>query len=847
MRCSLLVFPVFVLRFAAAWVPSAFLEKNLGRLNLFPLLVHHDDFEVDRRDFLAFSSTSLSTLVGLAPNVVEAAAEVSIDEKSFNKEPIESSNQAPFSSVRRYKTVVLPNGLRALLISDKSQQSELNCQVALSIGGAGQFSDPDDIPGLAHLLEHCVLSDTKTSPFRKPEDFEDWLSSKDGASNGYTAFDAVCFNYAAPSLYFQESLERFAALFIQENLERQLGDETTIRRETLRVNSEFDPDNTSTQSYYLAKAFVAEHPFSRFGMGNIETLERRPKELNLNVKSELFRFFLRYYQPKEAILVIVAPQDLSTLTRWVSPFANTLSKQPNVGLYEPAQKYIPGRFLRGGTKLKHMVLLCKKQGNAASEDTERLTIQWILNIDYSSAILRGEAVVTASQVAFCLAQILGRRGPGSLYFFLLRRGWIPPGTAGIPKVSLPVQVSGFQMIKLDVLLSKDGFLNRSAVVAAVYDCLDGLKISRELVTQWASVAKLFGFALAARAPDAVEFTQDFRVFGFDAIASVGEGNWYRFPSPEDRNGIKNLRKSLLTTLAMMNDPDSAVVIVTASAKSLLPSGLPPLTSRKWNTEPVTGGRFLFEDMLGLASRVEERILTRVIAREELLPPSLNPLVPLALRPARLRIGPSQNGAFWLDKDSSAQLPRIKSIENDWLVLFPDEEMSSLLPRGPPEAKPRAVFIIQLLSSRPARAGIRQAAQGELWKIALDMALVDLAELGAPGALAYDVTFNKYGMRIAILGISQNIASYTRRICRRLVQHSNKLLSGPEFFPKDVTFAAVNEINRARGISGPRKRQLVSSVRRSTCFEAAAEGLAFLNSCDGAYVFGQGDLLRFVVS
>lgn len=98
------------------------------------------------------------------------------------------------------------------------------------------------------------------------------------------------------------------------------------------------------------------------------------------------------------------------------------------------------------------------------------------------------------------------------------------------------------------------------------------------------------------------------------------------------------------------------------------------------------------------------------------------------------------------------------------------------------------------------------------------------------------------MRIAILGLSQNIASYTRRVCRRLIGHSTTLLRGPEMFPRAITNAAVRDINMIRGVSSFRKRTLVSSVRRSTTYEVAAEGKAFFQTVQGAVCFAHGDML-----
>jgi insulysin len=932
-----------------------------------------------------------------------------------------------FSSVRRYRQVMLSNnGLRVLLVSDKSSsssdsstsssnqyaplQQQQQQQVALIIQGAGQFADPLDLPGCAHLMEHLCLSSASISSSSRrglrlvdsllqpppQEDFEDWLADRDGSSNGYTAYDHVCFHFSCPisssvdassssvaalnsgSGVFQEALERFAVLFEARNVERVCASAEVVKREVRRVNSELDFDTVAAQAYYLTKDFVnPEHPFSKFSHGSYDTLERIPKEHQqqqqlaqqqqplqlaqqrpMTVGQRQWDFFQRHYQGQQATLVVIGPQDLRTLERWVAPFATILTSKPQqdavfmppFSMFTPADgigrnndEYdddddddlrrllsrtgrrprvapsYPGGFLQG-TRLKTLVLYRKPQPGDKEEE-ETLTFQWILNLDYSimpkqqqqlktrtpraAAVPTQKAkttnsattIVTGTHMAFFLSQIFSRK----LYVFLQRRGWVSAKNA-FPRVTLPVDVSAFQLVKLEIRLTKDGFLNRPAVVAAVFDVLDALftttgfssgkkfVISRELVSQWMSMAKLHGYTLASRPSDAVELALDALVYDQDDLygdglfmggrgrggqgvvdASDYWGSWYRFPSPEDRSGVTLLRNHLEDTLSVMRDPNNVVVICTAGNRAITKSSLSmPLSTRDtWKREPVTGARFMFDDMFRFTtSRVEKLVLSRLVNREELLYPILNPLIPIILRPAREaneemtrsklvspktafitlystiqeEIEGRRSSAldFWMSQPSKKTMRE----ESNWSILKLKDEEGLPLPRSPPEPSCRSVFVLQFLSSRPARAGLRQAAQGELWRVSFDFdkSVVDLAELGAAAGCFYDLSFNKFGCRLAFLGLSQNLQSYARRLSRRLVEHQSNLLAGQEMFQREVTTAAVANARRARGVSQQRRRRIVSSIRQSTAYEAAAEGIAFLRSCKGAVCFSQGDLL-----
>lgn len=122
-------------------------------------------------------------------------------------------------------------------------------------------------------------------------------------------------------------------------------------------------------------------------------------------------------------------------------------------------------------------------------------------------------------------------------------------------------------------------------------------------------------------------------------------------------------------------------------------------------------------------------------------------------------------------------------------------------------------------------------------------MTDLAELGAVGGLAYDLSFNKFGMRVAVLGFSQTLPSYARRLCRKLVNYHFELLDGPETLPSSLTrYAVASAKGRARGAAQQmRRRQLISNLRGSKASDAAFEGIAFLRSCHGATCFAEGDL------
>ena len=840
-----------------------------------------------RRDFVAMGSI----LAGLASGTIApgtSAAEMlfwkansalpSAAEKraSNTMVPIEATFVEPFSSVRKYKSVTLSNGMRVLLVSDKNVQQS---SAALTINGAGQFSDPTYVTGLAHLMEHMVLS-SRPGTSKNQGDFQEWLDGDyaEGFSNGFTAYEKVCFHFTCATGVFGEALERFSNLFVDKVVQKNCFNREAVRREVRRVDSELDKNDLFTRELYLTKSLInPKHPYAKVTLGSIETLETLPAMADIDVSQQLYKFFEDKYQPTEAILVVVSSEKLSSLENMVQSFSTTMSNRPNAkstvgGESQRRQARVFPPFLLSGAPILPICLFRGRVSNdILADDLEKISFQWALDQDYSDLLQPGGStpVVTATQIGFVLAEILGRRGPGSLFKIFKNRKWIPEGNRGLPRISFPVDVSGFQILRLEIVLTQEGFSKRSSVTAAVFDYLDCLRTNppnRELISQYCSSAQLYGHVLAPRPPDAIELAFDGQIYGIDGPKGVGTSRWRLLALPDDTTGIQALQRTVQTVLTKVSDPSNAITIVTASQRAIFshkPSdfeeSFPLFSPASWDISPTTQARYLSQNNV-LTGKINQWMVARIM-EEKLSPPVLNPLIPATLRPPRM-IPPGQsmddtvisgddnkkNLQVFASAPSANEEFEQPSIVRDYWALLKSYSHNDELPfpglntpRIAPEASSRSTFVLQLLSSRPPRATTDMAAHAEIWRLTLDASLFDLAELGAPGGLAYDISYNKYGMRVAFLGLSQNLSSYARRIARRMIDHNNQLLEGSEEIDPKIIEAAIRNTNRFR-MAPNRKSRIVGSLKQTSASDAAKEGTAFFQSCCGAVCFSQGDLL-----
>ena len=109
---------------------------------------------------------------------------------------------------RDYRFLTLPNQLKVLLISDPQTDKAAAC-LAVKIGS---FSDPTDIPGLAHFCEHMILLGSQKYP--EENGYQNFINSHNGYCNAFTSSTNTCYVFDIAPEYLLEALERFADLFV---------------------------------------------------------------------------------------------------------------------------------------------------------------------------------------------------------------------------------------------------------------------------------------------------------------------------------------------------------------------------------------------------------------------------------------------------------------------------------------------------------------------------------------------------------------------------------------------------------------------------------------------------------
>uniref|UniRef100_A0A7M4E8X1 Nardilysin-like n=1 Tax=Crocodylus porosus TaxID=8502 RepID=A0A7M4E8X1_CROPO len=166
--------------------------------------------------------------------------------------------------------------------------------------GVGSFCDPEDLPGLAHFLEHMVFMGSLKYP--DENGFDAFVREHGGSDNASTDCERTVFQFDIQQKYFKEALDRWAQFFIHPLMVWD-----AIDREVEAVDSEYQlakPSDANRRELLLGSLAKPGHPMRKFFWGNAETLKHEPKNRNIDIYARLKDFWQLYYSAHYMNLVV---------------------------------------------------------------------------------------------------------------------------------------------------------------------------------------------------------------------------------------------------------------------------------------------------------------------------------------------------------------------------------------------------------------------------------------------------------------------------------------------------------------------------------------------------------------
>ncbi|KAF1343553.1 STE23-like protein [Delphinella strobiligena] len=365
------------------------------------------------------------------------------------------SLEKPDLDTRTYRVVQLPNKLEALLIHDADTDK---ASAAMDVN-VGSFSDEEDMPGMAHAVEHLLFMGTEKFPGEN--DYNQYLQSYGGYSNAYTASCDTNYYFelsatsssgsGASSLEatgpLHGALDLFAQFFI-----KPLFLEDTLDRELRAVDSE-NKKNLQADTWRLHQLNKSlsnkKHPFHKFSTGNYKVLRDDPVERGVKIRDKFMEFYKKHYSANRMKLVVLGRESLDELEGWVT---DLFSDVPNFDLPQLRWDDVPAL----SEKELGMQIFVKP-------------VMDMRMLDIHFAYL-DEDELWESQPSKYISHLLGHEAPGSILAYIKARGWANGLGAG------PMHICpGTAHFSVSIRLTEDGLKNYKEVVKSVFQYIAMIK------------------------------------------------------------------------------------------------------------------------------------------------------------------------------------------------------------------------------------------------------------------------------------------------------------------------------------------------------------------------------------
>ncbi|KAF9103581.1 Insulinase (Peptidase M16) [Mortierella sp. AM989] len=369
---------------------------------------------------------------------------------NFTK-PIEKS----LNDDREYRLIRLQNDLEVLLIQDSNVDKSA---AALDVH-VGHLTDPKNLQGLAHFLEHLLFMGTAKYP--RENEYSEFLAKHAGSSNAFTGLDNTNYYFEVGHSHLEGALDRFAQFFISPAFSENCKD-----RELRAVDSEHKKNlqSDSWRLFQLEKDLSSpDHPYSQFGTGSLETLQDEPAREGINVRDELIKFHSKYYSANIMKLVILGREPLDQLAEWA---IEKFSAIKNLGIDPPACTSAPWTA-------KELLKTCYVK---PVKDVRSLEIKFPFPDQYPHYTIHPARYITHA---------IGHEGSGSILSLLKKKGWANNLSAGTSHGGI-----GFEFFKVTVDLTKEGLVHYEDVTVIIFQYIQMLRKEGVRPYIWDEIASL---------------------------------------------------------------------------------------------------------------------------------------------------------------------------------------------------------------------------------------------------------------------------------------------------------------------------------------------------------------------
>lgn len=242
---------------------------------------------------------------------------------------LEKVEKKPGEIIIPYEKWQLPNGLTIMVHEDHSNPM-IHVEITYHVGSAREVKDRT---GFAHFFEHMMFQGSNN--VRDEEHFK-IVSSAGGQMNGTTNRDRTNYFETLPSNYLETAiwLEADRMGFLLDSVTQK---KFEVQRATVKNEK---GQNVENRPYGMfeeiknQKLYPAGHPYSWTTIGYTEDLDRATVE-------DMRNFFLRWYGPNNAILVVSGDAKPEEVVKMAEKYFGSIPKCPPVAKMKLDQVTLP--------------------------------------------------------------------------------------------------------------------------------------------------------------------------------------------------------------------------------------------------------------------------------------------------------------------------------------------------------------------------------------------------------------------------------------------------------------------------------------------------------------------------
>ena len=314
-----------------------------------------------------------------------------------------------------------------------------------------------------------------TEKYPNENEYNVYLSSHGGSSNAYTDMESTNYYFDVANDGLHGALDRFAQFFICP-----LFQEDTTDRELQAVDSEHAKNlqSDSWREFQLSKSLAREdHPFSKFGSGNMTTLKVKPEEEGLDIRKLLLDFHEKYYSANIMKLVVLGKETLEALEELVIQCFENVT---NHNIDKPS---FPGKPYGPKQLSKRVSIVPVKEGIQS------------LKLHFPT---REVDSLYRQKPTHYISHLIGHEGLGSILQLLKDKGWANELSAGISR-----NCSDWGCFSITIDVTNTGLSHANDIVEIVFAYLSLLKksgVQRWIHDETATVAACSFRFLSKRNP-----------------------------------------------------------------------------------------------------------------------------------------------------------------------------------------------------------------------------------------------------------------------------------------------------------------------------------------------------------